>query len=80
MTLGASTGYFRKRDSNKNTLFPYNQYAGHFVLGVIYSKCDEVADERKQFTLEWTFRKFLGCEKLSIFCAAKISHRFIASW
>jgi hypothetical protein len=52
MTLGAFTGYFRKRDSNKNILFPYNQYAGHFVLGVIYSKCDEVADERKQFTLD----------------------------
>lgn len=51
MTLGAFTGYFRKRDSNKNILFPYSQYAGHFVLGVIYSKCDEVADERKQFTL-----------------------------
>lgn len=52
MTLGAFTGYFRKRDSNKNTLYPYSQYAGHFVLGVIYSKCDDVADERKQFTLE----------------------------
>jgi len=52
MTLGAFTGYFRKRDSNKNTLYPYSQYTGHFVLGVIYSKCDDVADERKQFTLE----------------------------
>ena len=52
MTLGAFTGYFRNRDSNKNTLYPYSQYAGHFVLGVIYSKCDDVADERKQFTLE----------------------------
>jgi hypothetical protein len=52
MTLGAFTGYFRKRDSNKNTLYPYSQYAGHFVLGVIYSKCDDVADERKQFTLD----------------------------
>src|SRR5437870_1838204 len=52
MTLGAFTGYFRKRESNKNTLYPYGQYAGHFVLGVIYSKCDDVADERKQFTLE----------------------------
>ena len=51
MTLGAFTGYFRNRDSNKNTLYPYGQYAGHFVLGIIYSKCDEVADERKQFTL-----------------------------
>ncbi len=52
MTLGAFTGYFRKRDSNKNTLYPYSQYAGHFVLGVIYSKCDDAADERKQFTLD----------------------------
>jgi len=52
MTLGAFTGYFRKRESNKNTLYPYGQYAGHFVLGVIYSKCDDVADERKQFALE----------------------------
>jgi len=52
MTLGAFTGYFRNRDSNKNTLYPYSQYAGHFVLGVIYSQCGEVADERKQFTLD----------------------------
>jgi hypothetical protein len=52
MTLGAFTGYFRKRDSSKNTLYPYSHYAGHFVLGVIYSQCDDVADERKQFTLE----------------------------
>lgn len=51
MTLGAFTGYFRNRESNKNTLYPYNEYAAHFVLGVIYSKCDEVADERKQFSL-----------------------------
>ncbi len=39
MTLGAFTGYFRKRDTNKNTLYPYNKYSGHFVLGVIYSQC-----------------------------------------
>lgn len=52
MTLGAFTGYFRKRDSNKNTLYPYQQYSGHIVLGVIYSKCDEVVDERRVFTLD----------------------------
>ncbi len=52
MTLGAFTGYFRNRDSAKNILYPYNQYAAHFVLGVIYTKCDDVADERKQFSLE----------------------------
>lgn len=52
MTLGAFTGYFRNRDSNKNTLYPYKEYSGHFVLGVIYSKCDEVADERMRFTID----------------------------
>jgi hypothetical protein len=51
MTLGAFTGYFRNRESSKNTKYPYGEYAGHFVLGVIYSKCDDVADERKQFSL-----------------------------
>lgn len=51
MTLGAFTGYFRNRESNKNTLYPYSKYAAHFVLGVIYSKCDDVADERRQFSL-----------------------------
>jgi len=52
MTLGAFTGYFRNRESSKNTLYPYGCYAAHFVLGVIYSQCDKVADERRQFALE----------------------------
>jgi hypothetical protein len=52
MTLGAFTGYFRKRESNKNTLYPYEQYSGHFVLGVIYSKCVDAIDERKIFALD----------------------------
>lgn len=52
MTLGAFTGYFRNRSSNKNTLYPYGEYAAHFVLGVIYSKCEDAADERGQFTLD----------------------------
>lgn len=52
MTLGAFTGYFRNRDSSKNTLYPYNAYAGHFVLGVIYSQTADVVDERQQYTLD----------------------------
>jgi len=32
MTLGAFTGYFRNRESSKNTKYPYGEYAGHFVL------------------------------------------------
>lgn len=52
MTLGAFTGYFRNRQSKKNTLYPYSEYAGHFVLGVIYSRSENVTDERKQYLLE----------------------------
>jgi hypothetical protein len=52
MTLGAFTGYFRNRESTKNTLHPYGQYAGHFVLGVIYSQTREAMDERKTYTLD----------------------------
>jgi hypothetical protein len=52
MTLGAFTGYFRNRDSNKNTLYPYNQYLGHFVLGVVYSQSETGIDERKQYSLD----------------------------
>src|SRR6266704_4652874 len=79
MTLGAFTGYFRKRDSNKNTLFPYNQYAGHFVLGVIYSKCDEAADERKQFTLEDLPKIPSVVKQLPILRATEIPHRLVTS-
>ncbi|MDD2699960.1 MAG: type II restriction endonuclease [Sideroxydans sp.] len=52
MTLGAFTGYFRNRDKKKNILYPYGEYQGHFVLGVIYSKANGVIDERKQYELK----------------------------
>ena len=52
MTLGAFTGYFRNRNSAKNTLYPYSQYAGHYVLGVVYSQAEDAIDERQQYTLD----------------------------
>ncbi len=52
MTLGAFTGYFRERGSTKNITFPYNSYAGHFVLGIIYSKTEGAIDERRKYKLE----------------------------
>lgn len=51
-TLGAFTGYFRQRKSTKNTTFPYDEYAAHFVLGVIYSRAEESDDERRIYALE----------------------------
>lgn len=55
MTLGAFTGYFRNRDgsqaSEKNITYPYSDYSGHFVLGVIYSQNKDASDERKSFSI-----------------------------
>lgn len=52
MTLGAFTGYFRNRSSTRNITFPYQQYLGHFVLGVIYSQVEERPDERQIYQLK----------------------------
>ena len=49
MTLGVFTGYFRDRKSSKNITFPYDDYVGHFVLGIIYTRAIDAADERKIF-------------------------------
>jgi len=51
-TLGAFTGYFRNRKSTKNATFPYEEYAGHFVMGLIYSRNEQIADERKIYRLD----------------------------
>ncbi len=51
-TLGAFTGYFRQRRSTKNITFPYEEYAKHFVLGVIYSRNPLAADERRVYYLD----------------------------
>ena len=52
MTLGAFTGYFRERTKTKNITYPYDEYAGHFVLGIIYSRVDEKVDENMVYELD----------------------------
>jgi len=52
MTLGAFTGHFRNRKSTKNTMFAYDDYVGHFVLGVIYSRANEGSEENKIYKLK----------------------------
>ena len=39
-TLGSHGAYFKERDKDKNIQFPYNQYSGHYCLGVIYTRTD----------------------------------------
>jgi len=39
-TLGSHGAYFKERDKKKNIQFPYNQYTGHYCLGIIYTRID----------------------------------------
>jgi hypothetical protein len=52
MTLGAFTGYFRNRESTKNTFYPYGSYSAHLVLGVIYSQITEIPNEKTIYSIE----------------------------
>jgi len=52
-TLGSHGEYFVNRKSNKNIQFPYEEYLGHFCLGIIYSRsASEQVDETKTYSLK----------------------------
>lgn len=71
MTLGAFTGYFRQRDSKKNVAFPYSEYAGHFVLGVVYSRARQRPDEGQVFSLKDLKRITSVVRDFDFFCHEK---------
>jgi hypothetical protein len=46
-TLGSHSGYFVDRNEKKNIQFPYNDYLGHYCLGIVYTRVgteDDLAD------------------------------------
>jgi hypothetical protein len=51
-TLGSHGGYFKERDKTKNIQFPYNHYAGHYCLGIIYTRVNGIEDEVKPYRIE----------------------------
>ena len=51
-TLGSHGEYFVDRTSTKNIQYPYDEYLGHFCLGIIYSRSDlEKSEELKIYGL-----------------------------
>lgn len=51
-TLGSHGEYFVERTSTKNIQYPYDEYLGHFCLGIIYSRSDlEKSEELKIYGL-----------------------------
>ncbi|MCY4570849.1 MAG: restriction endonuclease [Candidatus Poribacteria bacterium] len=52
-TLGSHGNYFIERDNRKNIQFPYNEYIGHFCLGIIYTRASATSvNETESYTLE----------------------------
>ncbi len=51
-TLGSHGEYFVDRTSTKNIQYPYDEYLGHFCLGIIYSRGDiSKSEEMKIYNL-----------------------------
>ena len=52
-TLGSHGEYFIDRTSTKNVQYPYGQYAGHYCLGIIYSRHElDRMEETKVYTVD----------------------------
>ena len=45
-TLGSHGEYFINRTSTKNIQYPYDEYSGHFCLGIIYSR--SIIDKKEE--------------------------------
>lgn len=74
-TLGSHGCYFINRSTKKNIQFPYNDYLGHFCLGVIYSRSDtnlidetriQSIDNLKSIVSVIRDLQFFVCEKWEI--------------
>ena len=51
-TLGSHGAYFIEREKSKNIQYPYNEYLGHYCLGIIYSRTElDKLEETKIYNL-----------------------------
>ena len=50
-TLGSHGAYFKERDKQKNIQYPYNQYSGHYCLGIIYTRTDIEISETEIYSV-----------------------------
>ncbi|MDR0755113.1 MAG: EcoRV family type II restriction endonuclease [Prevotellaceae bacterium] len=50
-TLGSHGAYFKERNKQKNIQFPYNQYLGHYCLGIIYTRTDLDVSETEIYSV-----------------------------
>lgn len=52
LTLGSYWGYFRNRDTKKNTEYPYKDYKCHLVLGILYKQNITNSNEKNIYSID----------------------------
>ena len=52
LTLGSYWGYFRNRDTKKNTDHPYKDYKCHLVLGMLYKQSVTDSNEKSVYCID----------------------------
>jgi hypothetical protein len=57
-TLGSHGAYFKERDKQKNIQFAYNQYLGHYCLGIIYARADLDVSETEIYSVQGLQEKY----------------------
>ena len=74
-TLGSHGSYFINRDERKNIQFPYGEYLGHFCLGMLYTRTDDIdkyetrtysVDQLNSIASVIRDIRFFACEKWEI--------------
>jgi hypothetical protein len=73
-TLGSHGTYFKDRSSTKNIQFPYNQYLGHYCLGIIYTRnetSEREIDKLGSFFIKKKLKSIVSVAKNFDFFAAE---------
>ncbi|MBR1783841.1 MAG: restriction endonuclease [Bacteroidales bacterium] len=52
LTLGSYWGYFRNRDTKKNTDYPYKDYKCHLILGMLYKQSVIDSNEKSVYGID----------------------------
>lgn len=53
-TLGTYLGYFRNRDSTKNTVLPYSEFTSHLCICVVYERGESICVKHCFIRPKWS--------------------------
>ncbi len=70
-TLGSHGTYFKDRNSTKNIMYPYKEYAGHFILGLIYERVEKNEKNIKVYSIKELKEIISSIKNIEVFLCEK---------